>query len=191
MSELKLKYLFLAHRKYPDLAHLWVATGKKKLTQLLSMVGTRKYLQQFTAFFTLPPHFPTLFYKKKLTSKPGKMVLWDAVHHLLSLLPFQIKLLFLALITHLSIYWPVVQRAIQTWTQEHHDTTLGLVNSNLDLVSYKPWISFLSYKPSNNRCLHFGSTYSYIATFSVTAVPRDQECRQTGFEIRLPNCCII
>ena len=64
MSELKLKYLFLAHRKYPDLAHLWVATGKKKLTQLLSMVGTREYLQQFTAFFTLPPHFPTCSIKE-------------------------------------------------------------------------------------------------------------------------------
>ena len=51
---IKLKYLCLAQRKHPDQVHLWMASGKRKLTQpLWSLARTRKYLQQLTsAFFT-------------------------------------------------------------------------------------------------------------------------------------------
>ena len=54
---IKLKYLCLAHRKPPEQAHLWIATGRKKLTHALwSLAGTRKSFQQLV---TLLEGFPS------------------------------------------------------------------------------------------------------------------------------------
>ena len=103
---IKLKYLCLAQRKHPDQAHLWMASGKRKLTQpLWSLARTRKYLQQllpfllfyFALLFTFLPFFYffyftllfTFFYFASLPlfsllcernqyPNPGQMVLQDA-----------------------------------------------------------------------------------------------------------------
>ena len=57
----RLEYLYLAHGKPPDQAHLRMAAGKKKLTHpLWSVARTRKYYQ-LIGIFTVPLHLPSLF----------------------------------------------------------------------------------------------------------------------------------
>ena len=111
---IKLKYLCLAHRKHPDQAHLWMATGKKNLTHSLwSLDRTRKYLQQLISFFKLyllTLHPPTI--KETSIQTWERWFFRTLVHHLPGLMTFWIKLLFPALTPHLLIDWPVLQQAV-------------------------------------------------------------------------------
>ena len=107
---IQLKYLCLAHRKHSDQAHLWMDSGKRKLTQpLWSWPRTRKYLQQLTsAFLTLPPHLTFLCSVKEISIQTqARWFFKMLVYHILGLLAFWIKLLFLAPTACLLIYWHV------------------------------------------------------------------------------------
>ena len=87
-----------------------MTSGKRKLTQpLWSLARTRKYLQQLTsAFFTLPPHLPFLCSMNEISIQTQARWFFEMlVYHILGLLAFWIKLLFLAPKTCLLIYWHV------------------------------------------------------------------------------------
>ena len=84
---IKLKQLYLANRKYFDLARLWMTAERKKLTYpLWKPMGTRKCLT------LLPPLFRV---KGTWILTQARWFFGTQVHHLLSLLAFQIKSLFL------------------------------------------------------------------------------------------------
>ena len=68
MPELKLKYFFLAHRKHPDQAHLWMAALKNEIN---THFPESNWNQEISA--TTYCHF----YFTSSYPKPGKMVLWD------------------------------------------------------------------------------------------------------------------
>lgn len=78
--------------------------GREKLIHpFWRPIGTRKKFD-----FTPSP----LSIKKCLNSNSGQIVLWDCSQSAGALS----KELFLASTTHPSIYWLVVQPAVQTWT---------------------------------------------------------------------------
>ena len=136
----------LSYRTCPDQAHLRMAAGMKKLTHpLWSLPRIRKYLQQFIAFFTLPPWVWVNSGSWWWTGRPGVLrfmgsqrvghdwateLSWTEpllcsikeisiqtwarcffgtlVHHLLCLLAFWIKSLFLVPTPNFLIDWPLL-----------------------------------------------------------------------------------
>ena len=71
-----------------------------------------------TKMFAATSHTRSLFSIKDIWILTWvRWVFGTLVHYLLSLLAFQIKSLFLAPTTRLSIYWPVVQWAVRVWTR--------------------------------------------------------------------------
>ena len=73
--------------------------------------ATTYYLFYFTS---LLPHLCSI--KETRIQTQAIWLFWTLVHHLLSLLALWIKSLFLAPTICLSMYWLVVQWAIQAWT---------------------------------------------------------------------------
>ena len=116
VMSIKIKYLCLSHGKQLDWAHLWMTTGRKKLTHSLQrQTRTRKCL-------TLLP--PLLVWKEPEFS-PRQDGSLGRVYHLLHLPTFWIKSLFLGPTTHLSMYQPVIRQAVWAWTQEQKDDRLS------------------------------------------------------------------
>ena len=67
-----------------DPVHLWMATGRKKLTHLLPEAGhSRRYLQDWWPFRFLCP------IKEPGIQTPGRWLFWDISCHLLDQLAFQ------------------------------------------------------------------------------------------------------
>ena len=66
------------------------------------------FSKTYHLFSLYPLTSPSLFYKRKQHPNLAKMTLGTPVHHLIGLLDLQIKLLFLAPTTHLSIDWPAM-----------------------------------------------------------------------------------
>ena len=66
------------------------------------------FSKTYHLFLLYPLTSPSLFHKTKQHPNLAKMTLGTPVHHLIGLLDFQIKLLFLAPTTHVSIRWPVM-----------------------------------------------------------------------------------
>ena len=84
---IKLKYFCLAHSNYPDQARLWMTVGRKKWTHpLWRLTGTRKGLTLLPPFFSI---------KEAWILTRGRWFFGTLVHHLLRLLAFWIKSLFL------------------------------------------------------------------------------------------------
>ena len=109
---------------------------------------------------------------KHQTRQEGSLTL---VHHLLSLLAFQIKLLFLALtnssLNLLACCAGSNTNLDSTRTSWHHFWSCKFPIWIWSVIN--PQVSFLCYKPSINRCLHFIATYFCIATFQL------QQCLET------------
>ena len=117
LMSVRLRYLCLAHRRHPDQAHLWMAAGRKQLTHpLLSLIRTRTFT---------PDPFSI---KKAWILTQGRWVFGTVVPHLLSLLAFWIKSLFLVPTAGLLTYWPVTRRAVQQEVGKTHHYSSNQVN---------------------------------------------------------------
>lgn len=107
VMNIKLKYLCSAHRKHPD--QEWLQEGRN---EHFPSGGWQEpgNNQEMVDLTTTPPRPATcpipalLSYKRSLSSNCGKIVLWDMSPPFSGLQAFWIKLLFLALTTHLLIY---------------------------------------------------------------------------------------
>ena len=114
VMNIKPKYLCLASRKLPDQAHLWMTAGRKKLTHpLWRLTQTKKCLTLLSLFFFF---FLSINVKEAWILTQARWFFGTRAHHLLGLLAFRIKSLFLAPTAPLSIYWHLVWRAVQDWT---------------------------------------------------------------------------
>ena len=91
-----------------------MAAGKKKVTHPLWMMGNQKIFATTCPLFTLLLHLPPLCcIKEASTQTQAGWFFGTLVHHLLSLLAFQIKLLFLVPTTHLLSHCPVANFLVQ------------------------------------------------------------------------------
>ena len=107
VRSIKLKYLGLAHRKHPDHAHLWMASGRKKLAHPPGV-----WLE--VGLYPLP------FSTKGAWFLTGRVVLWDPSPPSSRSAGFPNKVTVLCPISHLSDYW-----SVNHWQQYE----LGLVGN--------------------------------------------------------------
>ena len=127
-----------------------------------------------------PPSFP--LYKRSLNLTEARWFFASLVCHLLSLLDFWIKLVFLAQTTCLRIYWPVVvSRASElglginkahfhviglkylvTWCYVSPKSPIGyfafVYTSIFWYMQGNDWGSFISDSPEHITCWHTGGT---------------------------------
>ena len=97
VKSIKPKYLCVAHRKHLYRVHLWMASGKLEIN---TFPTESAWNQNFT---------PSPFSIKEAWILTWRRWSFETlVYHLLGLLAFRIKSLFLVPTTHLLIYWSAV-----------------------------------------------------------------------------------
>ena len=146
-------------------------------TGLMWIVARTK--DSYTKIFKQPttPSFPGYFWcKRNLNSNLVRWFFGTLIPHLLGLLAFWIKLLFLAPTARLSTFWPVTWWVVWAWTQLAHWYTLNHLSSLPCLAFSLPLLlCFLGPCPRS-----ISSTMSLSESLLVGA-PKPRHCLITSF----------